>query len=310
MATWRDRPLSFQAALKAAKEILSASTQLVERGSIEAEAEQIVLEAYHSSQGKVLTRMELYSRYQDRFPEDAADRVLIWAGARAEGKLLQHLTGVQVFLDHRYEVGPDVLVPRPETEGLFVVALGELRKDAMAGRPPKLGLEIGIGSGILSTELLIEFESLRMVATELQPDAAKRALSNARRILKNGIERLDILPATDPLQVLEPFKSRVEPNSADFLISNPPYLAESDPIEEGVRMYEPHSALFAPASDAIHFYRAVAMGAREFLKTGGYVFMELAPERADAVLSLFLVQGWKAKILPDLNERARVLVAN
>ena len=92
-AAWRrERPESFIEALKAARDMLSANPVLVAKGSIETEAEQLVIAAYRESEGKLLTRMELYARVQDRYPDAAGKRLLELAGTRAEGKPLQHVT--------------------------------------------------------------------------------------------------------------------------------------------------------------------------------------------------------------------------
>jgi release factor glutamine methyltransferase len=306
-AAWRrERPHSFGDALKAAREMLSASPALVAKGSIEAEAEQLVTAAYRLTWGKHLTRMELFARMQDRFPEAAGDRLLELAGTRAEGKPLQHLTGVQAFLDHEYEVGPDVLVPRPETELLVTLAIESLRMDG--GGKPSHGLEIGLGSGVISIELLSAFPSLRMVASELVPAAADRALGNARRILGSEAQRLSVIRIADPLEAWP--MALPESPPLDFVISNPPYLAVTDPIEDEVRDHEPATALFAPESDLLHFYRLIALNSSRCLRPGGRVFLELAPERAVQTLRLFEGSGWDGEILPDLAGRDRVLIAS
>jgi release factor glutamine methyltransferase len=309
VASRRDRPHGFQDALKITREILSSSRELIAKGSIDTEAEQLVMAAYRMATGKSLTRLELFTRISDRYPDQAGDKLLVLAGSRAEGKPLQHLTGVQVFLDHEYEVGPDVLVPRPETEVLVQYALSGLRS---LKRPLALGLEIGLGSGAISVELLAAFPSLRMLGSELTDLAASRAERNASRILgKSAGPRFKVVRALSPLEVWEPFERVLTGEErADFVISNPPYLSTSDPIEAEVLRHEPATALFAPESDLIHFYRVVALRAERFLKPGGFAFMELAPERAQEIQFVFAAAGWNVQIFPDLAERERVLVAS
>jgi release factor glutamine methyltransferase len=307
-AAWRrERPDSFFEALKAAREMLSASPALVAKGSIEAEAEQLVIAAFRQAGGPALTRMELFGRVRDRYPEEAGKRLLELAGTRAEGKPLQHLTGYQIFLDHEYAVGPDVLVPRPETELLVTLAIETLKRET---RVPAQGIEIGLGSGVISIELLAEFSTLTMSATELTPEAAARARVNARKILGSQSNRLTVMPVGDALDVWGPFVSGFAGAPADFVISNPPYLAASDPIEDEVRDFEPATALFAPPSDPLHFYRQLALYAEKYVRPGGFAFLEVAPERAQECLKLFSESGWEAKVLPDLTGRDRVLIAS
>ena len=155
MAFSRDLPTSFEDALKTARRILSSRGDLVSRGLVDTEAELIVIAALRASVGgKSISRIELFSRARDRMPDMAGQKVVTFSMARAEGRLLQHITGVQYFMSHEYEVGPDVLVPRPETEALVERAIAELGTEK---NPPSLGLEIGIGSGVLSIELLARF---------------------------------------------------------------------------------------------------------------------------------------------------------
>lgn len=309
MSAWRrERPDSFRKALQAAKELLSANQLLVARGLVDTEAEQLVIAALRSVGEPTISRSDMFLRIADRFPDLAGDKLLSLAGARAEGKPLQHLTGYQVFLDHEYEVGPDVLVPRPETEFLVVTALEEL---ARRFGKPELGLEVGLGSGAISVEMLSGVPALAMVASELTDAAVARARSNARRILGEGYEqRLEIVRPTAPLDVLTPFTRALKGRRAQFLISNPPYLIATDPIDSEVIDFEPHSALFAPEKDALHFYREIAVTAGHHLAPGGCVFLELAPERAEAIRDLFAQRGWESKISRDLTDRDRVLVAS
>jgi release factor glutamine methyltransferase len=180
MAFSREPPDSFRAALKMAQNLIERNSELAKRGTAAAEAEQILAAALRKTGQRALTRLEIYSRLNDRLSADAGQWVMIMAAARGEGKILQHLTGTQVFLGHEYEVGNDVLVPRPETEVLLSFAIDQITQ---SGAHPQLGIEIGIGSGVISIELLHHFRSLSMRASEASPAAAARALTNARRIL-------------------------------------------------------------------------------------------------------------------------------
>ncbi|MDR3607723.1 MAG: peptide chain release factor N(5)-glutamine methyltransferase [Oligoflexia bacterium] len=305
----QDLPTSFDSALRLAAAILSRNSELISRGVIQAEAELLVIEAYRRSGHASLTRMELYSRLADRFPEAAGEALIIMAGARSEGKILQHITGKQVFLDHEYEVGPDVLVPRPETEAMVAHAVKILAEQFDA---PRSGIEIGLGSGIISIELLSRFPSLRMISSELTEEAARRAGSNANRILgsgSRGLGRLQILRAPNALDVWGAFRSLASEGKprAQFLVSNPPYLAPSDPIDREVLEQEPRTALFPPGTDPLHFYREIAGGLDEFLEPTGIVFLEIAPERSVEARALFARYDRDVRVYSDLNGRDRFI---
>ncbi len=304
-------PHNFDGALKLIKKILSTNHELAKNGSIDSEAEQIFTAAYREITGKHLFRAELYLRAADRLPEKIAERLYIFARARAEGKLLQHLTGVQTFLDHEYTVGPEVLIPRPETEVLVTEAISRLKEIQVK---PRLGLELGIGSGVISIELLAAFPEMKVLASELSPEARKRARENADRILSpspEGSGRLQILPTPDILVGCEIFRQSCAQGEADFFISNPPYLAEKEEAVSEVVAQEPAMALFAPQGDPLFFYKDIVENAPYFLRSGGFLFCEIPHERAAQIDSLFKRSNLisESKIILDLNQRERVLVA-
>lgn len=304
VAYGRDLPTSFQAALKSVREVLSSNHELVRKDLVDAEAEQIVLAAFRLATGQPLSRVELFTRIQDRYPDAAGARALEMAGGRAAGKPLQHLIGTQAFLDHEYVVNRSVLVPRPETEFLVIEAIERLKS-----MQPKLGLEIGVGSGVISIELLSAFPSLQMIASEASPDAAKVAEQNAVAILgEPGARRLRIVSAAAD-ETVEPLSRALDSGRADFLITNPPYLDRADEIDVEVLQHEPEMALFPRTSDPLYFYRSIAQKGPQQLHPGGLVFAELAHERATETLNLFEFPLWDAKILKDLTGRGRVLVA-
>lgn len=267
----------------------------------DAEVDQILSAVWSKHAGKELpSRLELYSRMAEVWPDSLAKEALHMARARAGGAILQHLTGVQTFLDHIYEVTPDVLVPRPETEMLARAAQTKLRS-------PALGLEVGVGSGILSIELLSFFPELRVLASEHVVAAAEAALRNSRRILGESSRRLEIVMTKSSGDVLEPFAQQDQ--KAEFLISNPPYLQQHDPIESDVRSHEPATALFAPEGDPVYFYRKIAEGAPALLKPGGWVFVEVPSFRAQEILNLFESLGWICELEQDLGGEPRVISA-
>lgn len=278
--------MTFREALEEAARILSRNPRLVERGLVATESEQLLEAAYLRATGKTIARAEIFIRSQDEYP--APEFLERMAERRASGELLQHITGYQRFLNHDYEVGPEVLIPRPETEALVALAMQELRD-------PSIGIEIGLGSGAISIELLARFSPLKMIATELTDVAAARARANAERILGSS-SRLEIRMARAD-QVLEPLAGI----RADFLISNPPYLAAKSEVDDEVLQHEPHTALFAPASDPLFFYRKLAEA------TVSRVFLELPHERAEEIRELFGKKSWSTELHKDLTGRDRIL---
>jgi methylase of polypeptide subunit release factors len=153
-----------------------------------------------------------------------------------------------------------------------------------------------------------------MLASELRPEAARLGRDNADQILgaeSGGAERLRILEVAGATEVFQPFRSALNGARADFLVSNPPYMATGDGIENEVRDYEPRTALFAPDGDPLFFYREVAQQAGAYLKPGAWIWMETPHERAEEILDLFVPEhGWDfACLIRDLNQHQRVLEA-
>lgn len=311
-------------ALEKTREILTKNAYLLENKLIQTESEQLVIAAYREATGTLLSRADiLLGAGNQEFPGlEAFNKLITMAEARARGKLLQHITGVQFFYRHEYEVGPGVLIPRPETEILIDTALTHLNTRNISGCNLQLGFEIGLGSGILSIELiknshaysLIAPDGFRMLASELAPEAEAQARGNAAKILGQSAARLITLRAGNVLEVWQPFErffDGVPVEKADFLISNPPYLQKSrTEVDDDVYAQEPSNALFAPEEDLLYFYRIIVNRAREFIRQDGFVFLEIPHERAIAIQNLFIIAGWTVKLIPDFHGRNRVLVAS
>ena len=279
----------------------------VDSSRAQAESEQLVRAAYFHATKRELQRIDLYVKESPAFPESASLVLIGFAQQRVNRVPLQYVIGNQAFLSHEYDVGPGVLIPRPETEVLVTSMIKDL---AQRSDSPRLGFEMGVGSGIISIELLAHFPLLKMIGSELSATAAQHARKNAQKILGSKNEsRLTILEVQNPLDVFEPFQSSISGEKADFLVSNPPYLKKSDCIDHEVFKFEPHEALFAPENDPLYFYRRIAEDAGEFVRPNGSLFLEIPHERASEIKKLFCNGLWCAQIQEDLTQRSRVLIA-
>lgn len=299
-------PNTFEDAMKMTESILQSSSYMMERGSVESEVEQLVIGAYRKATGRARTfsRNDLYVRVLDTYPREAGELLVSMAHKRASGEPLQYLVGYQYFLNHEFEVNPSVLIPRPETEILVYETAQHFKRQI---HQPKFGIEIGLGSGCISIELLKLFPELRICASEILPEAIEVATRNAEKILGEDRERLKIFRAQDPAQVLDVFQGKLK-NKVSFIVSNPPYLASKFEADNDVMNHEPRVALFAPESDPLYFYREVAEHADEFLEPLGMVFLECPHERIESIEKLF-GGNWKTQRYRDLTGRERVLTA-
>lgn len=283
--------------------ILSTSP---EAGSPASEA-RLILFYLLKRQGHGLTLLsDVPSAFEALEPETRArlaTEALALAESRTQGALLQHLLGFQFFLNHDYSVSPAVLIPRPETEVLATHAI-EWAKRASTHQGPLRFAELGLGSGVLSCELLSAVPGAVGFASELSSDAIRIAETNLARIIGPAFfERLQILPAPGPDSGFEIF---IPHSPFDLILSNPPYVSPEDEIEAQVLREEPNQALFA-VGGINWFYESFAVHGRSLLRPGGRAFFEIPHERAEPLLSLFQDAGFRAQALPDLTGRPRVI---
>jgi release factor glutamine methyltransferase len=210
---------------------------------------------------------------------------------------LAYILGEKEFWSLPFEVGPAVLIPRPESETVVEAVLGQLPE---RDRPLRV-LDLGVGSGCLLLALLSELPR----ATGLGVDDSAAALALARR----NAERLGLAARADFRQghwgagVRERF---------DVIVSNPPYVAERDwdALQPEIRAFEPKAALVA-GPDGLAAYRALApQCARLLLTQGGLCALEIGLAQSDAVAALLAAKGLVVtKRARDLAGIERCLVA-
>jgi release factor glutamine methyltransferase len=213
-----------------------------------------------------------------------------WTAERIEGRPTQYITGRQEFYGREFLVTPDVLIPRPETEHLVETAL-RLAPEARSI------LDVGCGSGAIAITLSLEMQR-PVWACDVSPPALRLARDNARRLgAPVGFALGDLASA---------FASQ----SLDLLISNPPYVAESDraSLPREVRDYEPRLALFA-GPEGLDIYRRLVVDAERVLKPGGRLTVELGCGQAEAVRRMLTPCWGDIEVVSDLAGIPRVLAA-
>ncbi|MGB9202427.1 MAG: peptide chain release factor N(5)-glutamine methyltransferase [Terriglobales bacterium] len=228
---------------------------------------------------------------------------------RATGVPAQYITGHQEFWGLDLIVSPAVLIPRPETEqvveAVLELAKADGREPALSlpkGRPSPHGLRIvdmGTGSGAIALALAKELPPAEIHATEISPEALELARANAaRHELTSRIEfhQADLLDG-------------LPPSSFDFVVSNPPYVGESeeDSVQLEVRKFEPRNAVFAGPTGLEVIERLIPQ-AHAALCPGGWLVFEISGTIADRVRGL--LASWdEVEIRNDLQGIARVATA-
>lgn len=197
------------------------------------------------------------------------------------GVPVQYVLGSAEFDGHAFAVTPDVLIPRPETEGLVQWA-AELASD----QPAHL-LDAGTGSGCIAVSLALRLPSATLTAWDISEAALAVARCNAKA-LGAGVAFLHRNIMTEAQCPTD------APASFHFIVSNPPYIRRSEAVtmERHVLHHEPHSALFVPDYDPLQFYRALALLSRHLLHPGGALLVETHRDHARQVAQLFDLMGY------------------
>jgi release factor glutamine methyltransferase len=262
-------------------------------------------------------RTWLYSHPEDEISAEQQSQFFSLIARRANGEPLQHLTGKQEFWGLEFEVTPDVLIPRPETEHLIEVALDRLAvREIRAGRKQTFtgeGLQIadiGTGSGCIAIALAKELPGSKIYATDISPAALTVARRNADR--HNLADRIHFVESNLLDALLDsPLATRHSPLHLDLIVSNPPYIGrrESPTLEREVRDHEPHTALFG-GEEGYELYSPLIAQAAQFLKPGGLLVLELGHDSLPAVQPLLDAPPWhNVAVTNDLAGIPRVISA-
>ncbi|HXI23896.1 MAG TPA: peptide chain release factor N(5)-glutamine methyltransferase [Pyrinomonadaceae bacterium] len=197
---------------------------------------------------------------------------------RAAGEPLQYLTGHQEFFKLDFEVTPEVLIPRPESEAIVEVALELLAKDRLSRL-----VDVGTGSGCLAISILHELPNAKGIAIDVSPAALNVARRNAQT------HRV-----ADRLQLIESDLLTAIPRDEQFdlIVSNPPYVPDDD-IDSLQREvgYEPRSAL-AGGTDGLDVIRRLLREAPPRIQTGGHLVFEFGFGQAELLLNLIDRKVW------------------
>jgi len=241
-------------------------------------------------------RAQLYAHPERTVPPEAAQRFAEMVERRVQGEPLQHILGYASFRGLQLQVSPDVMVPRPETEHVVDRALACI-EDIEAPRV----LDVGTGSGCIALALKHERSDTVVHACDVSAEALAVARANAETLgLDVQFLEADVLADESPDNV---------PGNLDLLISNPPYIpdTEADALAPVVRDYDPDIALFA-GDDPLRFYRALVDWTRVLCAPGASVVFEIHAEYANEVQALLRRAGLDdVTVEEDLSGRPRVV---
>jgi len=220
---------------------------------------------------------------------------------RAAGEPLQYVLQRWGFRTLDLLVDRRVLIPRPETEVVVEVAIRELRR-VDSQRP--LVADLGTGSGAIALSLAVEVPNVHVWATDSSADALAVARANLTGIGSPAAVRVRLV-AGRWFDALPPALR----GQFDVVVSNPPYIAAHEDLPAEVADWEPTEALVAGPTGTEALAELVA-GAAAWLGPAGALVLEIAPRQADELCAMASTAGFDSvEVRPDLNGRARVLVA-
>lgn len=210
---------------------------------------------------------------------------------------IQYILGFAEFYDLTFKVSPAVLIPRPETEELVHWIIQENKQQA-----PRI-LDIGTGSGCIPITLKNNLPQAIVFACDISEDALKLATKNA---IKHACQ---ITFFTSDILITQ---ARQLPQNLDILVSNPPYVknSEKQAMTSNVLKFEPHLALFVNNDKPLIFYDKIAELGKTCLKLGGHIYFEINENLGPETCDLLIKKGYKNVIIKkDLYGKSRMIKA-
>jgi release factor glutamine methyltransferase len=225
---------------------------------------------------------QLITRSDEQLDAALVERYLALEARRVAGEPVAQLVGLREFFGLDFDVTPDVLIPRPETELLVEIAL-----NALDGVVRPRVLDLGTGTGAIAASIASMRPDSRVWALDRSQQALAVAARNAARLLdatRPGgplmLQQSDWYTTLDPMLQFE------------VIVSNPPYIANGDPhLSEGDLRFEPRGALTDEA-DGLSAIRTIVAGAPSRLAAGGVLWIEHGYDQAEAVRALLSAQGF------------------
>jgi release factor glutamine methyltransferase len=241
-------------------------------------------------------RVRLYLDFERPLVPDERARVRALVERRRRREPVAYILGERGFYGRMFKVGPNVLVPRPDTETLVERALALLP----AGEPAQV-LDVGTGSGCLGLTLAAERPDARVTLVDISDAALQVAAQNAELL---GVSERVTLLRSDLFQQV-----RAPEGGFDLIVSNPPYIPSSDVdgLMPDVREHEPRLALDG-GRDGFDCIRQLVAGASQRLRPGGALLIELGVGQSDEGMQLLRDAGYEGvQVHRDLGRVPRVI---
>ncbi len=259
------------------------------------EASNITSMIFESFAG--ISRSDIIKDAEIFISEDKIEKIKNSLADLIQHKPVQYVLGEAWFFNLKFLVNENVLIPRPETEEL----VQEVIYFCKSTNQKKI-IDIGTGSGCIPVSIKVNIPEADITTIDIDSNALAVAIENAKR---NQAEIFFL--QTDFLNAEE--RNRL--GKYDIIISNPPYIPESekDTLGKNVTAFEPHLALFVPDSNPLLFYESIADFCKHHLDKNGKLFLEVHENLAKEVCALLEAHQLKAEIKKDIFEKERIVKA-
>jgi release factor glutamine methyltransferase len=283
------------------KELLRVTTDYLEKKEIESPRLSAEILLAHQLN---IDRVKLYLNFDQPLLDDEITGYRSLIKRRLSREPIQYITGVQEFWSLDFIVGPQVMVPRPETELLVENTLALCQEKRWTKGPCARVLDMGTGCGAIAVAIARELEGVAVWASEVSQEAIDVARRNAQ---KHGVEKRIQFVLSDLWQELSN-----QELTFDMIVSNPPYIKSEAMafLSPEVRNYEPLQALDG-GEDGMFYIRNIIQEAPKHLNPGGWILLEMDPEQTTKALGLIEVSnryGQKGR-LKDYSHNHRVVMA-
>ncbi|MEE4205627.1 MAG: peptide chain release factor N(5)-glutamine methyltransferase [Erythrobacter sp.] len=218
---------------------------------------------------------------------------------RAACEPVAYIIGSCEFFGREFRVGPEVLIPRPDSENVIAAALDVL--DETGGEI----VDLGTGSGALLLTLLAERPGLTGIGIDCSEGALRIARDNAERLGLAARARFQLADWTMPGPRGDAWYAALP--LSDLVIANPPYVEDDAELAPDVRDFEPGGALFA-GQDGLDDYRIIVPALPAMLKAGGAAVLEIGATQGQALEALGQAAGFAVEIRHDLADRPRAAI--
>ena len=222
--------------------------------------------------------LELYGGKDKEFSEKHRSVLNEMIRRLQKNEPIQYIIGIESFFGLTFEVNPNVLIPRPETQELVSWIIGDYQSDESIRI-----LDIGTGSGCIPISLAKQLSKAEVESWDISEGALEVASRNCER---NGVKVL--------LRQKDVLKAAPEGNLYDVIVSNPPYITnkEKADMEANVLDWEPSLALFVPDEDPLLFYRKIAQLGCDMLKEGGSLYFEINRAYGEETIQMLKELGY------------------